>query len=45
MLRYQAVVVHYKNDDITDAMTEFASSVDVVLIGPGLKKIRQVGSS
>ena len=34
----EAVVVPYKNDDITGAMTEFASSVDVVLIGPGLKE-------
>ena len=34
----EAVVVPYKNDDITGAMTEFTSSVDVVLIGPGLKE-------
>ena len=32
------MVVPYKNDDISGAMTEFAKSVDVVLVGPGLKE-------
>ena len=34
----ETVVVPYKNDDISGAMTEFAKSVDVVLVGPGLKE-------
>lgn len=34
----EAVVVPYKNDNIVTPMIEFAKSVDVVLVGPGLKE-------
>lgn len=34
----EAVVVPYKSDNIVGPMTDFANSVDVVLVGPGLKE-------